>query len=48
MTNVFDYIFNVGGNFTAQMNGMSEAAVNFSVQADVAGEKKQISSSCNT
>lgn len=39
MTNVFDYIFNVGGNFTAQMNGMSAAAVNFSVQANVAESK---------
>ena len=36
MANVFDYIFHVGGNFTAQINGMSEAAGNFSAQAEVA------------
>lgn len=35
MASVFDYIFNIGGNFTAQMNGMSAAAGNFT--AKVAG-----------
>jgi len=36
MASVFDYIFNIGGNFTAQINGMSAAAGNFSAQAEVA------------
>lgn len=36
MASVFDYIFNIGGNFTAQINGMSAAAGNFSAKAEVA------------
>lgn len=36
MASVFDYIFNIGGNFTAQISGMSAAAGNFSAQAEVA------------
>lgn len=36
MANVFDYIFNIGGNFTAQINGMSAAAGQFSAQAEIA------------
>lgn len=39
MANVFDYIFNVGGNFTAQINGMSSAAGDFSAKAEVAESK---------
>lgn len=36
MASVFDYIFNIVGNFTAQISGMSAAAGNFSAQAEVA------------
>lgn len=36
MASVFDYIFNIGGNFTAQISGMSAAAGNFTTQAEVA------------
>jgi len=36
MASVFDYIFNIGGNFTTQMNGMAGAAGNFTAQAAVA------------
>lgn len=36
MASVFDYIFNIGGNFTAQINGMSAAAGGFSAKAEVA------------
>ena len=36
MASVFDYIFNIGGNFTAQINGMSAAAGDFSAKAEVA------------
>ena len=36
MASVFDYIFNIGGNFTAQISGMSAAAGNFTAQAEVA------------
>lgn len=36
MANVIDYIFNIGGNFTAQISGMSAAAGKFSAQAEVA------------
>lgn len=32
MASVFDYIFKIGGNFTAQMNGMSASAGNFTAQ----------------
>lgn len=32
MASVFDYIFKIGGNFTAQMNGMSAAAGDFTAQ----------------
>lgn len=36
MASVFDYIFNIGGNFIAQISGMIAAAGNFSAQAEVA------------
>ena len=36
MASVFDYIFNIGGNFTAQISGMSAAAGKFTAQAEVA------------
>ena len=36
MASVFDYIFNIGGNFTAQISGMSAAVGNFTAQAEVA------------
>ena len=36
MASVFDYIFKIGGNFIAQISGMSAAAGNFSAQAEVA------------
>lgn len=39
MASVFDYIFNIGGNFTAQMQGMSAAAGTFGGQAEVAESK---------
>ena len=32
MASVFDYVFNIGGNFSAQINGMSAAAAEFSVE----------------
>ena len=34
MANVFDYIFNIGGNFSAQISGMSAAAGNFSASVE--------------
>ena len=34
MSNVFDYIFNIGGNYTATINGMSTATGDFSAQVD--------------
>ncbi len=34
MANVFDYIFNIGGNFTAQISGMSGAAGNFTASVE--------------
>ncbi|MCM1224155.1 MAG: hypothetical protein NC548_57855, partial [Lachnospiraceae bacterium] len=34
MASVFDYIFNIGSNFTAQINGMGNAAGTFSGQID--------------
>ncbi len=34
MANVFDYIFNIGGNFTATINGMSSATGDFQAQVD--------------
>ncbi|MBD5178277.1 MAG: hypothetical protein HDT00_01080 [Bacteroidales bacterium] len=34
MTNVFDYIFNIGGNFSAQISGMSAAVGNFSASVE--------------
>ena len=34
MASVFDYIFNIGGNFTSQMNGMNTAVGNFSGQVE--------------
>ena len=39
MASVFDYIFNIGGNFTAQINGMSQAAGDFSAQIETAQSK---------
>lgn len=36
MASVFDYIFRIGGNFTAQISGMSAAAGEFSASAEVA------------
>ncbi|WP_304960805.1 phage tail tape measure protein [uncultured Duncaniella sp.] len=34
MANVFDYIFNIGGNFSAQISGMSAAAGNFTASVE--------------
>ena len=34
MANVFDYIFNIGGNYTATINGMSTATGDFSARVD--------------
>ena len=34
MASVFDYVFNIGGNFSAQINGMSAATGAFSAQVD--------------
>ncbi len=34
MANVFDYIFNIGGNYTATINGMSTATGDFSAKVD--------------
>ena len=34
MANVFDYIFNIGGNYTATINGMSAATGDFSAKVD--------------
>ena len=34
MASVFDYIFNIGGNFTSQIGGMSTATGNFSAQVE--------------
>ncbi len=36
MASVFDYIFNIGGNFVTQISGMSEAAGEFSARAEIA------------
>ena len=36
MASVFDYIFRIGGNFVAQISGMSAAAGEFSAKAEVA------------
>lgn len=36
MASVFDYIFKIGGNFVAQISGMSAAAGEFSAKAEVA------------
>lgn len=41
MANVFDYIFNIGGNFTAQISGMSAAAGKFTAQAEVAESRSK-------
>ena len=41
MASVFDYIFNIGGNFTAQISGMSAAAGKFSAQAEVAESRSK-------
>ena len=40
MANVFDYIFNIGGNYTATINGMSTATGDFS--AKVSGAQNRI------
>ena len=34
MANVFDYIFNIGGNFSAQISGMSAATGNFTASVE--------------
>ena len=34
MSSVFDYIFNIGGNYTATINGMSSATGDFSARVD--------------
>ena len=34
MANVFDYFFNIGGNFSAQISGMSAAAGNFTASVE--------------
>lgn len=39
MASVFDYIFNIGGNFSAQINGMSQAAGDFSAKIETAQGK---------
>ena len=39
MASVFDYLFYIGGNFTALISGMSAAAGEFSAQAEVAESK---------
>lgn len=39
MANVFDYIFNIGGNYTATINGMSSATGDFTAQVDGAQSK---------
>lgn len=45
MASVFDYIFRIGGNFVAQMNGMSAAAGNFT--AKVAGVTGDVAYPCS-
>lgn len=39
MANVFDYIFNLGGNFTNQINGMTDATGRFTGQMEGAKDK---------
>lgn len=34
MASVFDYIFNIGGNYTATINGMSTATGEFQAKVD--------------
>ena len=34
MANVFDYIFNIGGNYTATINGISTATGDFLAKVD--------------
>ena len=34
MANVFDYQFNIGGNFTAAMDGMAESTGRFNVAVE--------------
>lgn len=41
MASVFDYIFNIGGNFTAQINGMSSAAGEFTARAEAAESRSR-------
>ena len=39
MANVFDYIFNIGGNFSAQINGITDATGKFEAQVEAAQKK---------
>ena len=39
MASVFDYIFSIGGNFEAQINGMSQVAGDFSAKIETAQGK---------
>ena len=39
MANVFEYLFNIGGNFTNQINGMTDAAGRFSGEVEAAKDK---------
>ena len=41
MASVFDYIFNIGGNFSAKINGMSAATGEFSAKVDGAQNSVQ-------
>lgn len=41
MSSVFDYVFNIGGNFSAKINGMSAATGAFSAQVDGAQNSVQ-------
>ena len=34
MPSLFDYIFNIGGNYTATINGMTDATGQFSATAN--------------
>lgn len=36
MANIVDFTFNIGGNFTTQINGMSQATGNFSANIKTA------------
>ena len=43
MASVFDYIFNIGGNYTATINGMSTATGEFQAKVDGAQSASGIS-----